>query len=57
MSEAQRQLHASDPSDAVEIINQLVGKLRMDGLHGQEVAALFASIKTLQQHVAPSEQK
>jgi hypothetical protein len=53
MSDTPRNLNPANAADAAEIVGVLVGKLRMDGLTGGEVAALLQSIQTLSAAVAP----
>jgi hypothetical protein len=48
-----RNLDASTPADAAEIVAVLVGRLRMDGLTGGEVGALFQAVETIKNAVAP----
>lgn len=52
-----KQLRTDVPADAVQIVIQLVNTLRMDGLTGQQVAALFQSITTIHQAISQSEPK
>jgi hypothetical protein len=47
MTEQPRNLTPSVPADAVEILAILLAKIRMDGLTGGEVAAMFQSVETL----------
>lgn len=50
-SEQPRPLNPADPADAVQILDHLMGRLRMDGLTGGEVAALMSSVNTLRSAV------
>jgi len=53
VTEQPQQLNPAVPADAAEIIGRLVGRLRMDGLSGADVAVLIRSIDTVRQAVAP----
>ena len=52
MTTTPREYNPTVPADAVEIIGSIVGRLRMDGLSGNEVAALIASLDTVRKAIA-----
>lgn len=51
-----KQLRADVPAEAATIIDQIVCKMRMDGLTGQEAAVLLQSIHTVVTHLNPVQQ-
>lgn len=51
-----KQLRANVPAEAAQIIDQLVGGLRMDGLTGQQVSALLQSIATVHAALNPPQE-
>lgn len=52
MTTPTRNLQTSSPTDAVDIIDTLVGRMRADGLSVSEVVALGNSLHTLRTFVA-----